>query len=333
VNGSTSYTLAPRRAPHNALEAILEATRARPSGRDSWTGHCPAHEDRDPSLSIRVTSEGRVLLYCFAGCPFEAILAALGLEARDLMGETTPGPVLYRYREPESAPDEQRRRALERLWSEAVPLDRPAAEVARRYLEARGLDPAVLLPGLQGLRVHPGLEYREGERVLGRFPALLARVERPGFGLAALHRTYLAPDGTGKAPVPAPKRLTPPLFPGATRGAAVRLYRPEGGRLWLTEGIETALAVRQATGGPVWACVSAGGLEAVELPREVVEVVVAADHDEAGLKAARALAARLLGEGRQVRLAVPPRAGADWLDALNGAQQGVAGAPITPAER
>lgn len=92
MNGSTSYTLAPRGAPHNALEAILEATRARPSGRDRWTGHCPAHEDRDPSLSIRVASEGRVLLYCFAGCPFEAIVAALGLEARDLMGEGAGGP-------------------------------------------------------------------------------------------------------------------------------------------------------------------------------------------------------------------------------------------------
>lgn len=71
----------------------------------------------------------------------------------------------------------------------------------------------------------------------------------------------------------------------------------------------------------------------MELPKEVAEAVIAADHDEAGLKAARTLAARLLGEGRQVRVAVPPKAGTDWLDVLNGAQQGVAGAPITPAER
>jgi putative DNA primase/helicase len=42
-----------------------------------------------------------------------------------------------------------------------------------------------------------------------------------------------------------------------------------------------------------------------------------ADHDKAGLEAARALARRLLREGRKVRLAVPPVEGEDWLDALN----------------
>jgi DNA primase len=43
---------------------------------------------------------------------------------------------------------------------------------------------------------------------------------------------------------------------------------------------------------------------------------VCADHDRAGLEAARALARRLLREGRKVRLAVPPVEGEDWLDAL-----------------
>jgi putative DNA primase/helicase len=40
---------------------------------------CPAHDDHNPSLSIKETSEGKVLLHCFAGCSFEAILGALGL--------------------------------------------------------------------------------------------------------------------------------------------------------------------------------------------------------------------------------------------------------------
>jgi DNA primase len=54
----------------------------------------------------------------------------------------------------------------------------------------------------------------------------------------------------------------------------------------------------------------------VVLPHEVKEVVVAADHDKAGLEAAKALAQRLLREGRRVRLAVPPVEGEDWLDVL-----------------
>lgn len=35
---------------------------------NGWTARCPAHEDRNPSLSIREGREGRVLVKCFAGC-------------------------------------------------------------------------------------------------------------------------------------------------------------------------------------------------------------------------------------------------------------------------
>jgi DNA primase len=34
----------------------------------SWTACCPAHNDKGPSLAIRETEDGRVLLHCFAGC-------------------------------------------------------------------------------------------------------------------------------------------------------------------------------------------------------------------------------------------------------------------------
>lgn len=302
-----------------ALPVILEAVRARPAGRGRWTGHCPAHEDRTPSLSIALGQDGRILLHCFAGCPVESILSALGLDWKDIFPEGDFDPLKVhpvRWEAPPPTPDEGRRRALERLWAEAVPLSSPKGEVGRRYLEARGLELAKVLPGLGNLRVHPALEYRDEEgRPLGSFPVLLARVEHPRFGLVALHRTYLAPDGRGKAPVPAPKKLTRPVFEGATKGAAIRLY-PAGEEIALTEGVETALAVREATGLPTWACVSAGGLEGVEIPKEVKRVLIAADGDERGLRAARTLAERLLEEGRvRVSLAQPPQ-GMDWLDML-----------------
>lgn len=305
-----------------ALEAILEATRARPAGRGRWVGHCPAHEDRTPSLSIAPGADGRILLHCFAGCSTESVLEALGLDWEALFPEGEFDPLKVRpvrWQAPPPTPDEKRRRVLERLWAEAVPLDRKGAEAGRRYLEARGLDLGKVLPELQNLRLHPAMEYRDGEGGLGPFPVLLARVEHPRYGLVALHRTYLAQDGRGKAPVPSAKKLTRPVFEGATRGAAIRLY-PAGEELALAEGIETALAVREATGLPAWACVSAGGLEAVELPKGVKHVLIAADGDERGLAAARALARRLLEEGRvRVSLAQPPE-GLDWLDALTQAK-------------
>lgn len=45
---------------------------------NAW--ECPAHEDRAPSLSISAGADGKVLLFCHAGCDFAAIVRALGLE-------------------------------------------------------------------------------------------------------------------------------------------------------------------------------------------------------------------------------------------------------------
>ncbi len=41
------------------------------------TARCPAHDDREPSLSISAGDEGRVLVCCHAGCPQAAVVAAL----------------------------------------------------------------------------------------------------------------------------------------------------------------------------------------------------------------------------------------------------------------
>jgi hypothetical protein len=51
---------------------------------DSFQAQCPAHDDNEPSLSIGEGEDGRALLKCFAGCETEDVVAALGLEMRDL---------------------------------------------------------------------------------------------------------------------------------------------------------------------------------------------------------------------------------------------------------
>jgi len=140
---------------------------------------------------------------------------------------------------------------------------------------------------------------------------MLARVEGPQ-GLLGMHLTVLKPDGSGRVS----KRLAKGSHP---LGGSIRLFPFEASKpLALAEGIETALAVHQCTGWPAWGCVSAGGLERVQLPAEAREVLICADHDKAGLEAAHKLARRLLSEGRRVRLATPPREGTDWLDVLGG---------------
>lgn len=53
------------------------------TGLCTWMARCPAHKDRTPSLSVRLAGD-KVLLHCFAGCPISDIVAAIGLELRDL---------------------------------------------------------------------------------------------------------------------------------------------------------------------------------------------------------------------------------------------------------
>jgi hypothetical protein len=49
-----------------------------------WQARCPAHDDRNPSLSVAETTDGTVLLKCHRGCAPSAVVAALGLAMRDL---------------------------------------------------------------------------------------------------------------------------------------------------------------------------------------------------------------------------------------------------------
>jgi hypothetical protein len=51
---------------------------------NGWQAQCPAHDDRQASLSISEGDDGRILIKCFAGCTAEEIVRALNLELKDL---------------------------------------------------------------------------------------------------------------------------------------------------------------------------------------------------------------------------------------------------------
>lgn len=62
--------------------------KVRPAGRGRWMARCPAHEDKTPSLSIRETDDGRLLLHDFGqGCAAVDIVSAVGLTLADLFPE------------------------------------------------------------------------------------------------------------------------------------------------------------------------------------------------------------------------------------------------------
>jgi hypothetical protein len=69
----------------NPIDTILdrlESVRKRQLGQ--YSARCPAHDDKGPSLSVRESTDGAVLIHCFAGCTPHEILASIDLELHDL---------------------------------------------------------------------------------------------------------------------------------------------------------------------------------------------------------------------------------------------------------
>ncbi|MBZ5659879.1 MAG: DUF5906 domain-containing protein [Acidobacteriia bacterium] len=60
-----------------SFEQTIELLRASKSSDEQFSARCPAHNDTNPSLSIGKGEDGKVLLHCHAGCPFEKIKDAI----------------------------------------------------------------------------------------------------------------------------------------------------------------------------------------------------------------------------------------------------------------
>lgn len=264
---------------------------------------CPAHGDRKPSLSLADAPDGRLLLNCKTGCAFIDILDALrsrGMLSRDYRTEPlSPAEMARRKAKDEAAAEMAEKRALA-CWRDAQPI---GGTIAEAYLRGRGITCA--LP--DSLRFHPDCWHPSAQQA----PAMVARIE--GLPRLAVHRTYLRPDGTGKADLDPPKAML-----GAALGGAVRLTVAQG-PLVVAEGIETALSLasgllcRPAT---VWACLSTSGMAGLRLPDSPHRLTIATDGDEPGKAAGRKLAERASALGWSVSL-LPAPDGQDWNDILN----------------
>lgn len=255
---------------------------------DSWMSLCPAHDDRRPSLSIRDSIAGKLLVHCHAGCRQERVIDAL--RQRRLWPETGPRS-LYRSFPSFSIDAAQRTEAALAIWRSTSPAKGTLVEA---YLGSRSLG----LPRTPDLRFHVGLRHRSGSH----WPAMVALVTDGIDGTpSAIHRTFLAHDGGGKAPVDQQKMML-----GPCRGGVVRLADPDG-MVMVGEGIETCIAAMEATGRPAWAALSTSGLSTLGLPDNIRDVIVLADGDDAGEAAAEMCARRWKAEGRRVRVAHPPK--------------------------
>lgn len=65
--------------PDGPVELLLSKLTGVAQSGAGWKALCPAHADKNPSLSIAI-SDGKILLHCFAGCSTENVMGAIGLD-------------------------------------------------------------------------------------------------------------------------------------------------------------------------------------------------------------------------------------------------------------
>lgn len=297
----------------NSLEAIATALGGGKvfKNRDGFMTCCPAHNDNDPSLSISLGNDGKLLVHCYAGCSFIDVRKAI--QNRGFLPNNSgkclrlvnanPVKIIRQERQDSSSNQEY----INKLWKQAEPASNTLVE---SYLRARSL--TISVPSSIGFLTHH--YHRESK---ANWPCMISAVKRwPSDEVRAVHRTFLSVNGSEKAPVTPNKKMLGQVAGGAVRfGECLEVIA-------LAEGIETALSYWQETGVTTWAVLSASGFSNIVLPSVDItkEVIILADHDETGLKAAKLASKRFVQEGRKVYLIAPQEKGQDFNDLLRGAK-------------
>ncbi len=191
-------------------------------------------------------------------------------EARSFLRGPLPSPASFL--NPDKSQPRDRQEAARKLFALGQPLPGTLAET---YLRGRGIALGLDLPAL---RFHPVCycrPYTQGP--LKRFPALLAAATDLKGRLTGLQRTFLAPDGRGKAPFDEPRRDM-----GELLGHAVRFGEPDG-VLAAGEGLETVLSLLTLFPTfPMAAGLGAARLAAMQFPRKLSRLYHLRDNDRAG---------------------------------------------------
>lgn len=264
---------------------------------------CPAHDDRTPSLSVRV-GKTALLFKCFAGCDTLDVIRAIRRLDRNV---PLSGEVVRSSSRTSLSPAWLRQRALD-LWDSAHPL---AGTPAEQYLRRRSIIPSPTV-----LRFHRRTPLGRGKRAVFR-PAMLAALhERER--LVALQRTFLDPDEPRRA-----RDLGNPRRMLGRPGQGAVMLAPAIDTLGLAEGIETALSAILLLDIPVWATLGNERLPHIAIPDTVTRLILLPDNDRGGrIGAAKAIEAYAM-PGRTIETLWPPHGFNDWNDALRAKGKGV----------
>ncbi|MBD8553886.1 toprim domain-containing protein [Rhizobium sp. CFBP 8762] len=193
-------------------------------------------------------------------------------EARTFLSMPHPEPDRWHDGERKSPAPTGSPEAARRL----VGMSRPIlGTVVETYLRNRAI---TALHGTGSLHFHPRCYYRPDEHSpTETWPAMIASVTDLDGRQTGAHRTWLAPDGSDKAPIDTPRRAMGDLL-----GHAVR-FGVAGDVMAAGEGIETMLSIRMALPTmPMAAALSAAHLSAILFPDTLRRLYIVRDNDPAG---------------------------------------------------
>ena len=262
--------------------------------RDGYMCCCPAHNDRNPSLSITY-KDGKLLLKCFAGCEFQDVLQEiknLGLlnEDKNFSYSSPKAPKL-----PKVEQNKDKIKYIKKTWEESIDINSTLGEIYLKKHRNINLD---IFP--ETIRFHSNLYHAPTKKY---YPAIVSKVDILGKNeLSAISRIFLDPNTAMKADIKNNKMML-----GSVKNGVVKLSKNTSSPLVICEGIETGLSVYQATKYCVWCALSASNMQNISLPaiEEISKVIIASDNDEAGINSSKQLANRLYLNGYSVSIAIP----------------------------
>lgn len=262
----------------------------------------PNHSHKDRSVSLRLTEEGRILIHCFSPKDdwrdVRRALADRGLldddpSANNPGSRASPGRIVAQ------PLNEERIARAQRIWDESRPLKHSVAEA---YLRKRAV-PSGLWES-PAFRFHPAMTSLDDR---ARRPALVVAIADAQRALQGVQVTLLSVHGTAKAAVATPRRVI-----GRLMGGIVRISDAQD-ELAIGEGVETMLTASDVFGVPAWAALSADNLSRIIITHPLRRLIIAADNDDAGLRAAECLRARMTNS-TIVEIEAPPPGFNDWND-------------------
>lgn len=163
--------------------------------------------------------------------------------------------------------------------------------LAETYLASRGIKLSRLASPPRALRFLASANHTDKHGEITEWPCMIAAMTAADGKIIGVHRTFLAADGQGKAPVSPTKKI----WPHGWQGSVIRLAKGSSGLtpeqaaraniatpLVIVEGIEDGLSIAQADGSyRIWACGTLGNMAHAPIDHACVShVIIFADNDQ-----------------------------------------------------